>query len=236
MKSQKLDLNPTRVLILIFLILVGWHLIIFFKSDVALSAPFMATPKPGFLWQDSKTEDSRFLARDLDVAWEPGLAHPKYKLQSSDKVGVWIPMPGYQFVDQTKGLETLWTPGLLHPDFKAWSDTGEGLWIPATGYKFVYEGDTFVATEWDPGIRYDELKIISLEEPDSFTPFPGYQFVSPGKTFDVVWTPGLVNSDNPRLVSGSREGSWEVNVRRTYQREPTWVEKEIVRGLIYHAL
>jgi hypothetical protein len=236
MKFQKLDSNPMRILILILLIAASLHLMIFLKSNVNVSAPFMATPTPGFQWQDTKTEESRLLVRDLDVAWEPRLAHPQYKLQSSDKVGVWTPIPGYKFVDQAKGMETIWTSGLLHPDFKAWSDTGEGLWIPATGYKFVYEGDTFVATEWDPGIRYDELKIISLEEPDSFTPFPGYQFVSPGKTFDVVWMPGLVNSDNPRLVAGAKEGSWEVNARRAYQRDPTWIEKEIVRGLIYHAL
>lgn len=235
MKSFQLRIRPDvkKGLGILLMLTITWHLFIGLKSRISLAGLFMAKPEPGYLWNDSKTAERRFFAENLETAWEAGTPHSEFNAQTTASQGIWEPLPGYKFIDQSKDLSTVWTPGLLHPDFQAWSDTGEGLWIPATGYKFVYEGDEFVATVWDPNKRYEELKIISLPEQDSFIPFPGYQFVSPGKTFEVVWTPGLVNPDNTRLVSGAKEGSWEVSSRRSYGRAPNWLEKEIVRGVIY---
>lgn len=76
--------------------------------------------------------------------------------ETSEKEGVWQPLPGYKFVDSL-ALTTVWEAALLHPDYMAWSDDVEGKWIPVTGYRFVYEGDTFVDAVWDPGKRYDDL-------------------------------------------------------------------------------
>lgn len=227
--------NVKRILAGVLVVTIVWHVIISLTSKVQLSGLFMSKPEVGYTWEHTEDADSRFFWNNKDVEWKAGTAHPEFQVETTEKKGDWRPLPGYKFVDRANGLETVWEAGLLHPDFQAWSDTGEGLWIPATGYKFVYEGDEFVATEWDPNKRYEDLKIISQEEQDSFIPFPGYQFVNPGKTFDVVWTPGLVHSDNHKLVSGQKEGSWEVNYRPASESYGTWLGKEISRAVIYRA-
>lgn len=233
---KALNSNWVKIFGVLILIVFSWHFLILLTPNINMAGPLVAQPRAGYTWKETENVDTRFFWQDLEVAWVQGTMHPEFKAETSTNEGIWLPLAGYKFTDESKDLGTVWTPGLLHPDFQAWSDTGEGLWIPATGYKFVYEGDEFVATTWDPGKRYEDLKIISLNKQDSFIPFPGYQFVEPGKTFEVVWTPGVVNSDNHRLVSGVKEGSWEVNYRRSHERDPNWLEKEIVRGVIYHAL
>ena len=223
-----------KILAGVLIAVILCHVVVALTSKAKLAGPFLFKPEVGYTWEGSENSDSHFFLNGQDVQWKAGTAHPEFNAVTAEKEGDWVPLPGYKFTDEAKGLSTVWEAGLLHPDFQAWSDTGEGLWIPATGYKFVYEGDEFVATEWDPGKRYEDLKIISLDEQDSFTPFPGYQFVNPGKTFDVVWTPGLINSDNRRLVSGQKEGSWEVNYKRASSENfGTWLGKEVARQVIY---
>ena len=158
----------------------------------------------------------------IAVAWHIKIAlTPKIKL-----AGLFIAKPaelGYAWKDSKttdahffwQDTDVKWQQGLLHPDFKAWSDYGEGLWIPITGYKFIYNGDTFVATVWDPGKKYDDLKVIAGQTQDSYIPFPGYKFIDINTSLKVVWTPGLVNSDNHRLIAGNKEGSWEVNYKNS---------------------
>lgn len=217
---------------IVLLVIICWHLVIGMSSKIQLAGIFMFRPEIGYVWKSGEDTESRFFWNSQRVKWEPGTTHPDFKVETTKDEGVWLPMPGYKFVDESQNLETVWEPGLLHPDFQAWSDTGEGLWIPATGYKFVYEGDEFVATVWEPGKRYEDLKIISLQQQDSFTPFQGYQFVNPGKTFDVIWTPGLINTDNTRLISGAKEGTWDVNSRH-YSNDDNWLGREIAKRIIY---
>jgi len=213
------------------------HAMTLLTSKLTLAGLLMSKPEAGYVWKDDDQSDSRFFLQNSDVKWLQGTLHSAFNAQAGQTEGIWEPQAGYQFVDKAKNLETVWTPGLLHPEFQAWSDTGEGLWIPATGYQFVYEGEEFVATFWDPNKRYEDLKIISLPKQDSFIPFQGYQFVEPGKTFEVVWTPGLVNTDNPKLVSRQREGSWDVNYRPYRSgNNNDWLAREVARRVIWRVL
>ncbi len=203
------------------LITVAWHLLIVLNEKVKLSGIFQSKPEIGYAWEGTSSTGSRFFWMNTDVKWQKDIAHEAYKAETTSDEGIWNPLPGYTFIDKSKGLETKWKEGILHPDFKAFSDHEEGMWQPATGYKFLYEGDTFTESIWDPNIRYDAVKVISLEEKDNFKPFPGYQFIDKTNSLTVIWMPGTINYDNPSLVAGSKEGTWEVNhrpYRPTYNR------------------
>lgn len=206
-------MNLSRKSILIGAISLGvvWHIVVAMTAHVSLAGPFQSKPAPGYSWVDTVDGDPRFFWQNAPVKWQAGLKHPEFNVETSSQANIWTPLPGYVFVDQSQGLNTVWKKGLLHPDYKAWSDEVEGQWIPVTGYKFVYQGNTFVDSVWDPNKRYDDLKVISLSEKDHYKPFPGYTFIDPNQSLNVVWTPGTVNSDNPRLVAGRSEGTWEIN-------------------------
>ncbi|GAB3919944.1 hypothetical protein [Larkinella terrae] len=219
---------------LVFLIVI-WHIIIAMTVSVRISGFLMAKPAdPGYAWIDADNADSRFFWQITGVKWLAGIKHPEFNVKTSATNGVWEPLPGYKFTDRTKGMETVWEANLLHPDYMAWSDDVEGKWIPVTGYKFVYEDGAFVSSVWDPGKRYDDLKVISLAEPDQYKPFAGYTFLEPGKSLKVIWTPGLVNSDNPKLVADAKEGTWKVR-SSTYRHseDVPWVVKKIAERVIY---
>jgi hypothetical protein len=180
----------------------------------------------------------------IAVAW-----HIKVALTSKVKLtGVFMAQPaelGFAWEDSKstderffwQNINAKWQAGIPHPDYKAWSDTNEGLWVPFTGYKFIYEGDTFVDSVWDPGKRYDDLKLVSLQEQDQFAPYPGYNFVNNSNTLKVVWTPGLVNSENNRLIAGRNEGTWEVryNNQRSVNPLAEIFVKEAARRVVNRA-
>ena len=216
-----------------------WHITIALTNRLSVSGPFLTKPATaGYVWTDADNADSRFFWQNTSVRWLAGQPHPDFKAETAGQEGVWNPLPGYAFVDQAQGLNTAWKSGLLHPDYMAWSDDVEDKWIPVTGYRFIYEGDTFVDSVWDPNKRYDDLKVISLPEKDRYKPFPGYKFVEPGQSLKVVWTPGLTNTDNPKLISGTSEGTWKVNVRPSYRsyRSNDEAAAWFVGRVLYHAL
>ncbi|WP_020606342.1 hypothetical protein [Spirosoma spitsbergense] len=203
----------------VIVLLVFWHTAVALSSKLSVCGPFLAKPaKPGYAWVNTNNSDARFFWQSTDLAWQAGIAHPEYSAETTGTEGVWAPLPGYSFVDQSKDLQTVWKAGLIHPDYKAWSDDVEGMWIPVTGYKFIYEGDTFVESVWDPNKRYDDLKVMSLTEQDRYQPYPGYTFSNPGQSLDVVWTPGTINPDNSQLIAGTKEGTWNVNSNRVASR------------------
>jgi hypothetical protein len=231
--------NSTKIVAGALAFSVVWHILVAFTANITISGPFLVKPKVGYRWADTRNADARFFGQPTAVKWEAGMAHPDHNAETNATEGIWDPMPGYEFTDKANGLETVWKVGLQHPDYMAWADDVEGQWIPVTGYRFVYEGDTFVASVWDPGKRYDDLKVISLFEKDHYKPFPGYKFLEPGTSLKVVWMPGLVNSDNSRLIAGSQEGSWVVNsapVRRRYNRSNDEAAAWFVGRVLYHAL
>jgi hypothetical protein len=217
---------------IILLISIGWHLIIVLNEKVKLAGLFMSKPESGYTWEGTTSTGSRFFWLNTDVQWQEGIIHPDSKVQTTENEGIWEALPGYKIIDQSKGLETIWQEGILHPDFKAFSDHEEGLWQPAAGYKFIYEGDTFTDTMWEPNKRYDAMKIVTLQEQDNFVPFPGYQFVDKVNSLNVIWIPGTVNYDNPKLIAGTREGTWDVNYQpytRTYSR---FDYRKVIVGII----
>jgi hypothetical protein len=223
------------VLIGIVSLAVVWHLIVAMTASTKVCGLFLAKPSdPGYVWVDADHADSRFFWQITGVKWQAGLNHPEFNAETSETIGSWNPLPGYTFTDKAKGLETVWESGLLHPDYMAWSDDVEGKWIPVTGYRFIYKDDTFVESVWDPGKRYDDLKVISMLEKDQYKPFAGYTFVEPGKSLKVIWMPGLVNSDNPKLVAGTKEGTWKVNNRpyRPSDTDVPWVARKIAERAI----
>lgn len=114
-----------------------------------------------------------------------------------------------------------WTDGLKHPNINAYSSSEEGMWSPAFGYKFITQDDLVVDAVWDANQNYDNLKISTGEKEGTFYAYPGYLFPNPETSIDVVWTPGIINPNNPNLISGETEGSWIDN----YQ-EVTDVEEE----------
>jgi hypothetical protein len=193
-----------------------WHIAVALSAKLSVCGLFMAKPAlPGYAWRDTDDANSRFFWQNTDVAWQSGLAHPLYGVETTEIEGKWSPLPGYVLINEGQTLETNWKSGLLHSDYMAWSDDVEGQWIPVTGYKFIYQGDTFVESVWDPNKRYDDLKVMSLTEKDHYQPYAGYTFTEPGKSLNVVWTPGTPNPDNPQLVAGTKEGNWTINSNRT---------------------
>jgi hypothetical protein len=203
------------------LIATAWHLLIVLNEKVKLSGLFQSKPESGYTWEGTTSTGSRFFWMNTDVKWQKDTPHEEFKAVTTADEGIWNPLPGYKFIDKSKGLETKWSEGLLHPDFQAFSDHAEGMWQPATGYKFLYEGDTFTESIWDPNVRYDAVKVISLQEKDNFKPFPGYQFLDKANSLSVIWMPGTVNYENPSLIAGAKEGTWDVNYkpyRPTYNR------------------
>ncbi|RRB10324.1 hypothetical protein [Larkinella knui] len=216
---------------------VCWHIVVAMNDQITVCGLFLSKPAdPGYVWVDTENPDARFFWQTTGVKWRAGVRHPTFNAETTATVGDWRPLPGYAFTDKEKGLETVWEAGLLHSDYMAWSDEVEGKWIPVTGYRFVYQGDTFIESVWDPGKRYDDLKVISLPEKDQYKPFAGYTFVEPGKSLKVIWMPGLVNSDNPKLVAGTKEGTWKVNSRsyRQTDSEVPWVVRKIAGRAIDH--
>lgn len=205
--------TPKLILSAVVLLALVWHLKIGMTSKINLVGLFMVKPAEGYTWMGIDNAESRFFWQDTDVKWQAGTPHTDYKAQSGATEGVWVPMPGYVFVDKSKSLQTVWKVGLRHPDYMALSDREEGQWAPVTGYRFIYDGDTFTDAVWDPNHRYSELKVVSLPEKDKYAPFPGYQFVSPHETLEVVWVPGTVNYENPKLIAGQQKDNWIVNSR-----------------------
>ncbi len=204
-------IKSNRILVIILAVSILWHIIVALNDKTQVAGFFMKRPEAGYVWKNTENSDSKFFLSDSDVSWQAGIAHPDFKVESSEDKDIWNPMPGYEFIDKADGLESLWKHGLLHPDFKAWSDKEEGQWKPVTGYKFIYEGDTFVDSVWEPNKKIEDLKITSLPEQDQFKPFPGYRFADPSKSLKVVWSPGIVNYDNSRQIAGKQENTWEVN-------------------------
>ena len=203
---------PTKILLAVGVIVLLWHLQVATSAKTRVAGPFLAKPaKPGYVWDDIPTNAARFFWDLSGIKWKAGVDHPDFNAESAEKEGSWNPRPGYSFVNKSIDLTTVWEAGLLHPDFMAWSDKNEGAWIPVAGYKFIYTDGEISGAEWDPNKRYDDLKISSLAEKDGYKPFPGYQFIEPGKSLKVVWTPGMVNYENGRLVAGAQEGSWTIN-------------------------
>jgi hypothetical protein len=198
-------------ILIILAVATLWHIIVASNDKIRLSGLFNSKPENGYTWEGTESNGSRFLWLNTDVNWKEGITHQDFNVESAKREGVWNPLPGYKFMDESKGLTTVWKEGLLHPYFKAFSEHGEGLWKPATGYKFLYEGDTFSETVWDPLKKYEEQKVISLQQQDSFKPFPGYRFVDKGNSLQVAWTPGMINSDNHKLIAGRKEGTWDIN-------------------------
>lgn len=240
-KPLQIFIKKNSIIIIgVLAVIIGWHTIIAITSKIQLSGFFMEKPAAGYTWRDSDIPDSKFFWQNTDVKWKAGLIHTTYNIETAADEGIWNPQPGYQFMDKANSLETVWKQGLLHPDFRAWSDTEEGKWLPVTGYKFVYENGEFVDAVWESNKRFEDLKITSQIKPDHFIPFPGYRFSDPAKTLKVVWTPGLVNSENTKLVAGKSEGTWEVNnrpFRRYYSDlERDWYYQTAARRAFWYAI
>lgn len=231
--------------ILVIGLIVVWHGINYVKSDVSLSGFLQARPKSaGYAWVSTGDTEPRFFWNLDAVSWQKGQIHPEFNLESAANEGQWTLLPGYDYVDRSRSLQTTWKANLKHPDFMALSDAAEGQWIPVTGYRFIYEGDTFIDTVWDPNKRYDDIKVISLAKKDHYKPFPGYIFVDPGNSLKVIWAPGTVNYENPKLVAGTTEGSWKVSgnpttTRRYYTRqgnEAAWFVGGVATGILLRSL
>lgn len=203
--------SPKFILIIIAGLAGIWHLTIAMATKIEISGLFMTKPIAGYTWVKASNVESRFFWQNTDVIWQSGLFHPEFKAQTTKNEGIWQPLPGYYFVNKAKGLETAWKADLLHPDYMAWSAQAEGQWDPVVGYRLIYNGTTLTNSIWDPNQRYDALKVVSLPEKDKYFPFPGYKFASPNENLNVVWTPGTVNYENPSLIAGQGEGSWQVN-------------------------
>ncbi|RYU97366.1 hypothetical protein [Emticicia agri] len=205
----------TLSIVAILIVLLLWHLIVAFTPRIKLAGLFLAKPaEPGYVWQNANHADARLFWQNTDVVWQEGLEHPEFKAESAEIEGDWNPLPGYRFIDKNKGLHTIWTPGLLHPDYMAWSDKTEERWLPVTGYRFTEEGDE-VDCVWDPNKDYPDLKIKTTDATDQYLPYPGYVFVEPNTSLKVVWVPGTVNYEQPHLVAGVTEGTW--NPRYNYR-------------------
>jgi hypothetical protein len=180
-------------------------------------------PTTHYFWEDNK------------VMWCTGFVHPKFNVYAGETKNEWKPLAGYVFINEKKGdLTTTWKSGLKHPDMNAYSTNDEGKWIPSLGYKFVMENDIAVNTTWDAGRQYDSFKIIAGQEQDTYYPYSGYQFVDPKISLEVVWTPGLSDPNNPDVVAGLTEGSWENRNQEIVSTEPTagdHIGNAIVGGL-----
>lgn len=206
----------TKVLLATGLLALLWHLKIATSAKTKIAGLFMAKPgQPGYVWSDIGNADSRFFWDIAEVKWRARMPHPGFSVVSADKQGDWLPKPGYIFVNKAIDLTTVWQSDQLHPDYMALSDKSEGNWLPVSGYKFVYKDGEIMTTVWEPNKRYDALKIVTLTQQDQYKPFPGYKFIEPGKSLKVAWMPGLVSSDNPRLMAGTQEGSWVVTTLRS---------------------
>lgn len=173
-------------------------------------------PLPGYVWDNETNGD--FMAH-----WQPGKAHPFAKVVAAQQEGEWQPLPGYKFSNESEGsLQVVWQPGQQHPSYKAIAADQEGRWAPMPGYQFVMDGDTWTDVVWTPGLRYDQFKVISDTQADSFLPYPGYKFVNPGSGLEVVWDPGVINSEDSTLIAGTVEGNWDNRVTESYvSNEPT---------------
>ena len=232
---EKIDYKKIGIGFLIFMIL--WHLFVAITDKIHVSGLFIAKPEAGYTWRDTQNAESKFFWQSKSVKWKVGTPHPDFKVETGEDENNWNPMPGYVFIDKNEGLATEWKEGTLHPDFRAWADKKEGDWIPVTGYRFVYENNEFVDAVWEPNKKFLDLKISSLTEQDQFKPFPGYLFIDPAKSLKVVWTPGVVNSENPNLVAGATEGTWEANtiaIRRRYSNNSgEWFTREVARRAIW---
>lgn len=237
--------NSTKLLVGAVALLVGWHIAVAMSAKASICGLFLLKPAvPGYAWVDTQHADSRFFWQNTGVQWQSGLEHPEFKAEATENEGVWNPMPGYRFIDKAQGLNTVWEAGLQHPDYMAWSDDVEGKWIPVTGYRFIYNGDTFVDSVWDPNKRYDDLKVVSLPQKDHYKPFLGYTFIEPGQSLKVIWTPGTVNTDNPRLIAGTKEGTWSINSNHVTSRtrsggknnNAAWFVGGVATGILLRSL
>lgn len=226
-------------------LVMGWHILVAMSAKIGVCGLFRSKPAaPGYAWIDTGEAESRFFWQNTGVRWQAGLEHPEFKAETTENEGDWVPLPGYALIDKLQGLNTIWKVGLKHPDFMAWSDDVEGQWIPVTGYRFVYEGDTFVDTVWDPNKRYDDVKVMSLTEKDHYQPFPGYTFTEPGQSLKVIWTPGILNADNSRLIAGTKEGTWNINSGSNSNRsrssrrgnEAAWFVGGVATGILLRSL
>ncbi len=228
-------LDSKKILIGILFIAVALHFVIAFSSKLKIAGVFMSKPEAGYAWVDTFDDDSRFFWQNTSVKWQEGLIQSDYKIISAKEEYVWNPLAGYQFVDRSKGLNAVWVAGTLHPKFKAWADRIEGKWVPVPGYRLIYEENTIIDSVWDPNKRFEELKIVSTQEQDQFIPFSGYRFIDIQHSLKVVWTPGIVNTDNPKLIAGIKEGTWEINYKRYRRQEDPLrgVLREITKRAIY---
>jgi hypothetical protein len=225
--------NIKEILLTALFIGAIWHTKVAFSSETTMTGVFQEQPEIGYVWRNTEGVSKRFFWEDTKVIWQEGQVHPSYNVQASNQVGIWTPLIGYVFTNESKGdLSTIWKSGIKHPDMNAFSSENEGRWIPALGYKFVMENDVAINTTWDAGRRYDNFKIFAGQETDTYFPYAGYQFVDPQTNLEVVWTPGTFDPNNYNLIAGLTEGSWE---SRSYvSPEPTageHIENAVAGGL-----
>ncbi|TDE08305.1 hypothetical protein [Dyadobacter psychrotolerans] len=173
-------------------------------------------PLPGYVWENETDGD-------FSTHWQAGTAHPYAKVVAAEREGDWKPMPGYKFTNEAdENLSVIWEPGLQHTSYKAIAAEEAGSWVPMPGYQFVMNGNVWTDLVWTPGLRYDSFKIISDTQPDNFLPYPGYRFVNPGSSLDVIWDPGVIDSDDSTRIAGNLEGTWDNRViESSFPHEPT---------------
>ncbi len=213
---QNLSLT-NKVAIATGLLLVLWHIQVATSSKTRLSGLFMAKPgQPGYVWNDLGNVESRFFWDIADIRWKTGQPHPTFRVEAGEQPGVWVPQPGYTFVNKSVDLTVIWQADLQHPRFMGFSDKNEGAWTPVAGYKFVYKDGEIVDAVWEPNKRIDNLKISTLVQRDRYQPFPGYQFIEPDESLKVVWVPRMINTSNSQLMAGTQEGSWVVANQGSY--------------------